>query len=189
MTKSVGGTGAVPSQILGQYLDKFRDDTAVVPPTYGRDRSQTSDSFGCPRSARCTDNCILNRLHERPEGDSGEFGIARAAGRRMARAARMWQVGRYVIMPDHIHLFCAPAKSETQPLLQWVKYWKSSAARNWIESADSPVWQRHFWDTQLRRSESYDQKWQYVVENPVRAGLVARSEDWRYQGEMNVLQW
>ena len=25
MTKSVGGTGAVPSQILGQYLDKFRD--------------------------------------------------------------------------------------------------------------------------------------------------------------------
>ena len=44
------------------------------------------------------------------------------------RAAKMWQVGRYVIMPDHIHLFCAPAESETQPLLQWVKYWKSSAA-------------------------------------------------------------
>ncbi len=104
-------------------------------------------------------------------------------------AARMWQVGRYVIMPDHIHLFCAPGKSETQPLLQWVKYWKSSAARNWIKSADSPVWQRHFWDTQLRRSESYDQKWQYVVENPVRAGLVARSEDWSFQGELNELRW
>src|SRR2546423_8778192 len=74
-------------------------------------------------------------------------------------------------MPDHIHLFCAPAESETQPLLQWVKYWKSSAARNSIKSADGPVWQRHFWDTQLRRSESYDQKWQYVVENPVRAGF------------------
>jgi putative transposase len=55
------------------------------------------------------------------------------------RAAKMWQVGRYVIMPDHIHLFCAPAESETQPLLQWVKYWKSSAPRNWIKSADSPV--------------------------------------------------
>ena len=45
-------------------------------------------------------------------------------------------------------------------------------------AVETPVWQRHFWDTQLRRSESYDQKWQYVVENPVRAGLVARSEDW-----------
>src|SRR5437660_9095591 len=37
--------------------------------------------------------------------------------------AKMWRVGRYVIMPDHVHLFCAPAESETQPLLQWVKYW------------------------------------------------------------------
>ena len=181
MTKSVGGTGAL-------FRPRFRDDTAVVPPKYGRNWSQTSDSFGCPRSARCTDNCIPNRPHERPEGDSGEFGIARAADRRMAGGENVagWTVRHYAC---HIHLFCAPAKSETQPLLQWVKYWKSSAAGNWIKSADSPVWQRHFWDTQLRRSESYDQKWQYVVENPVRAGLVARSEDWPYQGEMNVLQW
>src|SRR5439155_10930789 len=59
----------------------------------------------------------------------------------------------------------------------------------WIKSADSPVWQRHFRDTQLRRSESYDQKWTYVVENPVLGGLVARSEDWAFQGELNELRW
>src|SRR6266550_403233 len=77
MTKSVGGTAL--------SRPKFRDDTAVVPPKYGRNWSQRSDPFGCPRSARCTDNCILNRLHERSEGDSGELGIARAADGRMAR--------------------------------------------------------------------------------------------------------
>jgi putative transposase len=105
------------------------------------------------------------------------------------RTAKKWRVGRYVIMPDHVHLFCAPAESETQPLLQWVKYWKSVAARTWTNPVESPIWQRHFWDTQLRRSESYDQKWQYVVENPVRAGLVARSEDWSFQGKLNELRW
>src|SRR5438477_9404629 len=105
------------------------------------------------------------------------------------RDARLWLVGRYVVMPDHIHLFCAPVESDAQPLLQWVKYWKSATARTWITPADTPIWQRHFWDTQLRRTESYDQKWQYVVENPVRAGFVARSEDWPYQGELNVLRW
>jgi REP element-mobilizing transposase RayT len=104
------------------------------------------------------------------------------------RDARSWLVGRYVVMPDHIHLFCAPAKSEAQPLLQWVKYWKSATARNWITPTDTPVWQRHFWETQLRRSEGYDQKWQYVVENPVRAELVTKPEGWPYQGEMNILQ-
>jgi len=45
------------------------------------------------------------------------------------RAAKAWLVSRYVIMPDHVHLFCAPAESDTQPLLQWVKYWKSATAR------------------------------------------------------------
>jgi putative transposase len=105
------------------------------------------------------------------------------------RDGRSWLVGRYVVMPDHIHLFCAPSESEAQPLLQWASYWRSATACNWITHADTPIWQRHFWDTQLRRSESYDQNWQYVVENPVRAGLVARSCDWPYQGEMNMLQW
>jgi REP element-mobilizing transposase RayT len=52
-----------------------------------------------------------------------------------------------------------------------------------------PLWQRHFWDTQLRKGESYDEKWEYVVKNPVRAGLAKQSQDWPYQGELNALAW
>jgi putative transposase len=61
--------------------------------------------------------------------------------------------------------------------------------KSWDNPAELPLWQRHFWDTQLRKGESYDEKWQYVVENPVRAGLAKRSEDWPYQGELNTLPW
>jgi REP-associated tyrosine transposase len=104
-------------------------------------------------------------------------------------AANLWLVGRYVLMPDHLHLFCAPQPTVPRSLKQWVEFWKSNAARHWPRREDAPVWQRHFWDTQLRRGESYDAKWDYIVENPVRAGLVTRSEDWPYQGEMNVLRW
>ena len=105
------------------------------------------------------------------------------------RAAGAWLVGRYVIMSDHLHLFCAPTEHDSLPVTNWITFWKSYATRRWSKSADAPVWQRHFWDTQLRRSESYDQKWQYVVENPVRAGLVPKSEDWPCQGGMNILHW
>ena len=45
------------------------------------------------------------------------------------------------------------------------------------------------WDTRLRRSESYAEKWNYIRENPMRKGLVAKTEDWPYQGMMNVLRW
>ena len=39
-------------------------------------------------------------------------------------------------------------------------------------------------DHVLRNDESYGQKWEYVRENPVRAGLVPRADDWQYQGEL-----
>jgi putative transposase len=38
--------------------------------------------------------------------------------------ATAWLVGRYVIMPDHIHLFAAPGSPEVS-LDNWVQYWKS----------------------------------------------------------------
>ena len=103
--------------------------------------------------------------------------------------AASWRVGRYVIMPDHVHLFCAPAEIQPKPLFQWVSYWKSHAARVWPNTNESPIWQRHFWDTQLRRGENYSEKWEYVLQNPVRADLVSHTEDWPYAGEIHELRW
>ncbi len=100
-----------------------------------------------------------------------------------------WVIGRYMIMPDHLHLFCAPGEPPSLPLPPWVKFWKSHSARFWPDRNAAPVWQRDFWDTQLRRGESYTDKWNYVVYNPVRAGLVGRPEEWPYQGELNVFRW
>jgi REP element-mobilizing transposase RayT len=103
--------------------------------------------------------------------------------------AKSWLVGRYVIMPDHIHLFCAPGVFPPEPLKQWARYWNNIASKNWPRPNEQPIWQRDFWDTQLRRHENYDEKWDYVLENPVRAGLVSKSEDWPFHGELNVLPW
>ena len=47
-----------------------------------------------------------------------------------------------------------------------------------------PIWPRGFFDHLIRNSGSYGQKWDYVRENPVRAGLVSRQEDWLFQGEI-----
>jgi putative transposase len=104
-------------------------------------------------------------------------------------AADTWLVGRYVLMPDHLHLFCSPTMNSSVPLKQWVSFWKSHAARNWPNPDDTPVWQRDFWDTQLRKEESYAEKWRYVAENPVRAGLVTEASAWPHQGEVHVLNW
>ena len=105
------------------------------------------------------------------------------------RTVDAWAVGRYVVMPDHIHLFCASNTIEPTTLEGWVHFWKSHTSRQWPRPAEQPVWQKSFWDTQLRRRDRYEDKWSYVQQNPVRHGFVARAEDWPYQGELNVLEW
>ena len=100
-----------------------------------------------------------------------------------------WRVGRYVLMPDHVHLFCAPGCVDFVSLDKWVRFWKSGASRKWPRLSEQPVWQRSFWDTQLRSGESYEQKWEYVRLNPVRKGLARSTEEWPFAGEINVLEW
>jgi len=105
------------------------------------------------------------------------------------QSATSWLVGRYVVMPDHVHLFCAPAESPFRALDQWVRYWKTLASRRWPRMEEQPIWQLDFWDTQLRDVAHYDEKWEYTRQNPVRAGLAATPEAWPYQGELNELRW
>jgi putative transposase len=101
-------------------------------------------------------------------------------------------LGRYVLMPDHIHAFVAfgvPDTSTTPALSGWVKAIKGCVSKTWREGGLNGIrWQKGFFDHVLRSSESYSEKWQYVVHNPVRAGLVARHEDWPYQGEICRLE-
>lgn len=100
--------------------------------------------------------------------------------------AGAWMVGRYVLMPDHIHLFCAPVDIEI-PLDAWVSYWKNRFSR--LNLADTGRWQRSSWHHRLRRTESYAEKWDYVRSNPVRAGLAEAPDSWPYQGELDFLRW
>ncbi len=104
------------------------------------------------------------------------------------RTAGHWLVGRYVILPDHIHLFCAPGVYPAEPLLNWMRYWKSLVAKSTGAGADA-LWEKNFWDTQLRQGDSYTAKWEYVRNNPLRHGLVSRADDWPYRGELNLLRW
>ena len=195
--------------------------------------------------------------------------------------AHAWLVGYYLLMPDHLHLFCAP-HDPSFTLEAWITYWKrrfkrslglelqrckptvletakqEPAARTvgeptgttiqpesinhqlirevslpadadawgfrhltetdrefrerWVRApglthgtVDSskarpqgwmigdPAWYRwqegNPWHTRLRRAENYQEKWQYVRENPLRKGYVSDPAHWPFQGMLNLLRW
>ena len=97
-----------------------------------------------------------------------------------------WQVGSYVIMPDHVHLFCAPnrdAASLSVFVGGW-KEWSSKFMRRRLGVMDFQ-WQPEFFDHVLRPESSYAEKWDYVRNNPVRAGLVDDADAWHYAGHVH----
>ena len=97
-------------------------------------------------------------------------------------------------MLDHIHLFvcfgigCATTfgawvkglKRELDPVLLSTGYQPLQLAGQKFSSFCQLGSNDHL----LRSYESYAQKWEYVFQNPVRARLVSRAEDWPYAGEI-----
>jgi len=103
-------------------------------------------------------------------------------------------VGRYVLMPDHVHLFVSFGVGCTTTLSAWIKGLKRDLDCVLLSVGCEPVkrpgqklssfWQPGFHDHLLRSDESYAAKWDCVFQNPVRAGLVTRAEEWPYACEI-----
>ena len=132
-------------------------------------------TFNCAHRAGMLDNA---RIHSSFE-----------AFCRRAEAEHGIAVGRYVIMPDHVHLFVS-LPEQPAVLTRWVAslktvLGKTLLARGW----NKPHWQPGFFDHVLRSAESTSQKWEYVRNNPVRAGLCEHPEQWPWQGEIIRLEY
>jgi REP element-mobilizing transposase RayT len=106
-----------------------------------------------------------------------------------ARERHGWAIGRYVIMPDHVHFFCS-AEMDAKALPRFIQAWKQWTSKRISGELKfaAPIWQEEFFDHVLRSSESYRQKWEYVRENPVRGELVATADEWPWQGHVEELR-
>jgi hypothetical protein len=80
---------------------------------------------------------------------------------------------------------------EAKSRAQWLKLWKSISSRRLAKmiNINPPLWQTDTFDHILRNPESFSEKWEYMRANPVRKGLVNRTEDWPWQGELHPLSF
>jgi putative transposase len=86
---------------------------------------------------------------------------------------RKWFCHLGLLMPDHTHLLLSfPDLPSFSPVIGDWKRW--STTRYKIQ------WQENFFDHRLRNDENFGQKADYILENPVRAGLVKEAKNWPY---------
>ena len=99
------------------------------------------------------------------------IGLMESIATRVERG--QWWPRLVLFMPDHLHaLMVFPVD---QDLTKVVRDWKRYTARK-----AGIRWQRDFFDHRIRNEQSLAEKWHYVAQNPVRAGLVPIPEDWPY---------
>lgn len=100
--------------------------------------------------------------------------------------ATAWLVGYYLLMPDHLHLFCAPRDLHFG-IDKWVEFWKRQFSPRHVAQPWS--WQRKSFHHRMRNRVDYEEKLVYMRENPIRKQFVVRSEDWVYQGQIHEIRW
>jgi putative transposase len=88
----------------------------------------------------------------------------------------------WVIMPDHMHVLLRLGINAT--LSELVQVIKANSARriNAMAGRSGALWQPGFHDHALRKEENRALIARYIIENPVRAGLVERVEDYPHWG-------
>ncbi len=90
----------------------------------------------------------------------------------------------YVFMPDHLHLVLE-GNSEKADLWKTIVLFKQKTGYWLSKNKSNLFWQKDFYDHILRKDEDLKKHIRYVLENPVRKGLVNDWKDYEFKGSLS----
>jgi putative transposase len=95
-------------------------------------------------------------------------------------AAGKFEMHDFVIMPDHLHLLMTlPGYVTIEQAMQLIKGGFSYRLKRDL-GYQGEVWQRGFSEVRINDGQSFLQHRAYILQNPVKAGLIDRAEQWPY---------
>jgi len=86
----------------------------------------------------------------------------------------------YCFMPDHLHLLVGG--QENSDLKDYMKAFKQASAYSFKKEFNEPLWQRSYYEHVLRRDEAIGEIARYILNNPVRAGMVQDFRQYPHSG-------
>jgi REP element-mobilizing transposase RayT len=135
--------------------------------------------YAQPGTVALLTTCTASRRHVFAQPDHAD--LLTAEIRRLH--GEDWRVLGFSVMPDHVHLLVLNLKGS---LIEFMRMLKGRTARRLRGSTTDSLWQRSFHDHLLRRNEDINGTLLYLLENPVRAGLV---EEWTQYPWCGSFQW
>jgi len=124
--------------------------------------------------------------------DSEKARLALHSAIEMARAKRPFAIEAMVLLPDHLHCVWTLPEGDNDYSTRWASI-KSAFSRKADEflvigrvsgsmrnKRERGVWQRRFWEHQIRDDDDFRAHCDYIHYNPVKHGLAMSPWDWEF---------
>ena len=168
------------------YLPHFDAETVIQLITFRLADSLPKAIFNELAALATNDADLRQKVETMIDGGLGSCALREPVVAALARnALHHFDGGRYqliarVIMPNHVHALVQQAGGF--PLGDIVHAWKSFTAKqaNKQLGRTGAFWAPDYFDRYIRDQTHFDVAVHYIHENPVKAGLVARPEEWRW---------
>ena len=103
------------------------------------------------------------------------------------------EIDAYCFMPEHVHQLLH-GRTATADAKDYIRRAKQYSGFYFSKKFHQKLWQRYGYDHVLRRDDEPRLTVRYIIQNPVRRGLVAKPEDYPYTGSAiytleQLLEW
>jgi len=88
-----------------------------------------------------------------------------------------YRLHTWVVMPNHVHLLLTP-HIEPSVVLRRLKGASARGANQLLGLAGQPFWQAESYDHLVRSQAEFERIEDYIIQNPVRAGLARSAEEY-----------
>ena len=86
----------------------------------------------------------------------------------------------WVVMPNHAHMLCTPcAEHSLASIMHSIKSFSSTEANKLLDRSGR-FWQKEYFDRYIRNATQFARTVAYIENNPVKANLCDRPEDWPF---------
>ena len=92
-----------------------------------------------------------------------------------------FEIPAYCFMPDHVHAIVGGTRTHSD-LVCWITMVKQLSAVTFSRTTGQRLWQEGWFDRVVRNSDEITAIIRYMIENPIRAGLVSDVRDYPYWG-------
>ena len=128
--------------------------------------------------------------HRLPKTNTGEIRDLVVAALEHARVKYRFLVYAFVVMPEHVHLLIS--EPERASIAQAIGSFKVSSAKQVKKlrsgaPQDGRLWQPRGYNRYVRDYEEFVEKRRYIHRNPVRRGLCAQPQDWKWSSFRHYL--